>query len=87
MSQRTGITGIVTSLVFFAVGAILHYAIHVAVTGLDYPQIGTIVMIIAAVGFVISLAGYLISGHSRSTQEHIVERQVDERQVNDQQRQ
>jgi len=68
MNSRTGLTGIVTSLVFFAIGAVLHFAVHVAVTGLDYPQIGLIVMIVAGVGFVISLGGWAFSGRPKTTQ-------------------
>jgi hypothetical protein len=72
MRPRTGLTGIVVSLVFFAIGAVLHYALHVAVTGVDYPQIGLIIMIIAAVGFVLSCVGYLLSGTRRRTETHSV---------------
>jgi len=68
MNQRTGLTGIVTSLVFFAIGAVLHFSLHVAVTGVNYPQIGLIVTIIAGVGFVISLGGWAFSGRPRTVQ-------------------
>lgn len=68
MTQRTGLTGIITSLVFFAIGAVLHFAVHVAVKGFDYPQVGLILMIIAAIGFVISLGGWAFSGRSETPQ-------------------
>jgi len=73
MTQRTGLTGIVTSLVFFAIGAILHYAIHVSVTGVDYPQIGLIVMIVAGIGFIISLGGWAFSQRPKTTSQVVVQ--------------
>jgi ABC-type polysaccharide/polyol phosphate export permease len=64
MNQRTGLTGIVASLVFFAIGAVL----HVAVTGVNYPQIGLIVMVVSGVGFVLSLGGWAFSGRPKDPQ-------------------
>lgn len=47
--------GVGTSLVIFAVGAILRFAVSVTATGFNIHTIGVILMIVAAVGFVISL--------------------------------
>ncbi len=47
--------GVGTSLVFVAVGAILRFAISVTTSGVDIHTIGVILMIIGAIGFVISL--------------------------------
>lgn len=48
--------GIGTSLVLFAVGAVLRFAVTVTTTGFNIHTIGVILMIVAAVGFVLSLA-------------------------------
>jgi hypothetical protein len=48
--------GVGTSLVIFAVGAILRFAISVTATGFNIHTIGVILMIVGAVGFVLSLA-------------------------------
>jgi hypothetical protein len=48
--------GIGTSLVIFAVGAILRFALAVTTTSFNIHSIGVILMIVGGVGFVISLA-------------------------------
>jgi hypothetical protein len=47
--------GIGTSLVVFAAGAILRFATSVTSTGFNIHAIGIILMIVGAIGFVISL--------------------------------
>ena len=47
--------GIGASLVMFAVGAILRFAVSVTARGFNIHGIGVILMIVGAVGFVISL--------------------------------
>ena len=47
--------GIGTSLVIFAVGAVLRFAVSVTPTGINVHEVGAILMIVAAVGFVVSL--------------------------------
>ncbi len=47
--------GVGTSLVLVAVGAILRFAISVTASGVDIHTIGVILMVIASIGFVISL--------------------------------
>lgn len=47
--------GIGTSLVVFAVGAILRFAVSVTPTGFNLHEVGVILMIVAAVGFALSL--------------------------------
>jgi hypothetical protein len=47
--------GIGTSLVIFAVGAILRFAVSVTPTGFNLHTVGVILMIVGAVGFVLSL--------------------------------
>jgi hypothetical protein len=47
--------GIVSSLVIFAVGAILRFAVTVNSTHFNVNTIGVILMIVGAVGFVVSL--------------------------------
>jgi hypothetical protein len=47
--------GIGTSLFLLAVGAILTYAVNVTVTGIDLNVVGIILMILGAVGLVVSV--------------------------------
>src|SRR5580700_7782964 len=47
--------GIVSSLVVFAAGAILRFAVSVSSTHFNVNTIGVILMIVGAVGFVLSL--------------------------------
>jgi len=48
--------GIGTSLVVFALGAVLRFAVTVTATGFNLHTMGIILMIVGAVGFVLSLA-------------------------------
>jgi hypothetical protein len=48
--------GIGTSLVIFAIGAILRFAVAVTTTSFNVHSIGVILMIVGGVGFLISLA-------------------------------
>jgi Domain of unknown function (DUF6458) len=43
------------SLFLVAVGAILHFAVTATLVGIDIQTVGTILMIIGAIGFLISL--------------------------------
>jgi hypothetical protein len=47
--------GIGTSLVIFAVGAILRFAVSVTTTGFNIHKIGDILMIVAGVGLILSI--------------------------------
>ena len=47
--------GIGTSLVLFAVGAIMRFAVTVTTRGFNLHAVGMILMIVAVVGFVISI--------------------------------
>jgi hypothetical protein len=48
--------GIGTSLVIFAIGAILRFAVAVTTTSFNIHSIGVILMIVGGIGFLISLA-------------------------------
>jgi hypothetical protein len=48
--------GIGTSLVIFAVGAILRFAVAVTTTSFNVHTVGVILMIVGGVGFLLSLA-------------------------------
>ena len=48
--------GIGTSLVIFAVGAILRFAVAVTTTSFNIHTVGVILMIVGGIGFLISLA-------------------------------
>ena len=48
--------GVGTSLVLFAVGAVLRFAVSVTTTGFNIHAIGVILMIVGGIGFLLSLA-------------------------------
>ena len=48
--------GIGASLVLFAIGAVLRFAVTVNTTGFNVHTIGIILMIVGAVGFLVSVA-------------------------------
>ena len=48
--------GVGTSIVVFAVGAVLRFAVSVTTSGFNIHAIGVILMIIGGVGFLLSLA-------------------------------
>lgn len=48
--------GVGTSIVVFAIGAILRFATSISTTGFNIHTIGIILMIVGAIGFLISLA-------------------------------
>ena len=52
------------SLFLIAVGAILHWAVTATVSGIDIQVVGTILMIVGVLGFLISLALYFSSRNS-----------------------
>lgn len=48
--------GIGVSLILIAAGAILTWAVNVSVSGVDLTAIGVILMVVGAIGFLVSLA-------------------------------
>ena len=54
--------GIGTSIVLIAVGAILRYAVNVTVSEIELQTVGLILMIVGAIGLVISLAVLFMAG-------------------------
>ncbi len=54
--------GIGTSIVVFAVGAILRFAVTVTTTGFNIHTVGLILMIVGVVGFLVSLGLWSSSG-------------------------
>ena len=48
--------GIGVSLILIAVGAILTWAVHASVSGVDITAVGVILMVVGLVGLLISLA-------------------------------
>jgi hypothetical protein len=53
------------SLFLVAVGAILRFAVTADVAGIDIQVVGTILMVVGVVGFLIALALYLASRDDR----------------------
>jgi hypothetical protein len=64
------VPGIGTSLLLIAVGAILRYAVTIAVTGVALSTVGLILMIVGAVGLLISVAFLLSRGRRSLTVTH-----------------
>jgi len=87
--QREHTLGLSTSLVVFAVGAILRFAVTVHSSGFNIHTIGVILMVVGAVGFVLSAifwaswGGFNTGGASRSRRS--VYRQADGSVVEEQQ--
>jgi len=52
------------SLFLIAVGAILHFAVTATLAGIDIQVVGTILMIVGAIGFAISM-WFLIAARNR----------------------
>ncbi len=48
--------GLGVSLILIAAGAILTWAVNVSVSGVDLTAIGVILMVVGAIGFLLSLA-------------------------------
>jgi hypothetical protein len=48
--------GIATSIVLFAIGAVLDFAVKVHTTGFNIHTIGVILMVVGGIGFLVSLA-------------------------------
>jgi Domain of unknown function (DUF6458) len=57
--------GIGTSIFLIAVGAILRYAINVTVQGVEIDTVGLILIVVGAIGLVISLAIIFLSTDDR----------------------
>lgn len=47
--------GVGTSLVLFAIGAILYFAVNVSVSGISLATVGVILMVIGGIGLLLSL--------------------------------
>jgi Domain of unknown function (DUF6458) len=54
-----------TSIFLIAVGAILRYAVTVTVEGVEIDTIGLILIVVGAIGLVISLAIIFLAGDDR----------------------
>lgn len=59
-------TGIATSIVVFAVGAVLDFAVTVQSNSVNWNKVGVILMIVGGVGFVVSL-GLTLAFNQHST--------------------
>jgi Co/Zn/Cd efflux system component len=57
--------GIGTSIFLIAVGAILRYAVNVTVEGIEIDTVGLILIVVGAIGLVISLAVIFLSHDDR----------------------
>ena len=69
--------GIGTSLLLFAVGAILKYAVTADVSGINLDTVGVILMIVGAIGFVLSL--FWMTVYADRRRGTVVERDVVDR--------
>jgi hypothetical protein len=65
-----------TSIFLIAVGAILKFAVTATVAGIDIQTAGVILMVVGAIGIVISLMEQLIWADRRRTRAVEVEREV-----------
>jgi hypothetical protein len=72
--------GIGTSLFLIALGAILRYAVTIAVTGVALTTVGLILMIVGGVGLVLSITFLVVrrrdsAAHTDPPREPVVERE------------
>jgi Co/Zn/Cd efflux system component len=58
--------GIGTSIFLIAVGAILYFAVNASISGLEIQTIGLILMVVGAIGLVVSL--FLMSSSRRGSE-------------------
>jgi hypothetical protein len=65
--------GIGTSLLLIAAGAILKFAVHASISGLSLQTVGVILMVVGALGLLLSLFG-MASARRRAAP--VVERDV-----------
>jgi Domain of unknown function (DUF6458) len=75
-----------SSLFLIAIGAILRYAISADVTGVSLPTIGLILMIVGAIGMLVSILYMLLWAPARRgdvVREHVIERDPRERPIRD----
>lgn len=71
--------GVSASLVLFAIGAILAFAVGIEPRGLDLDAVGVILMIVGGIGFVMSLAFWSSwGGFGAGRRSTYVERTVDD---------
>jgi sulfite exporter TauE/SafE len=68
--------GLGTSIFLIAVGAILDFAVDVNTQGLNLHAVGAILMVVGAIGVVLSLVFWSSWGGFRSNRGAIVERRV-----------
>jgi uncharacterized membrane protein YqiK len=67
--------GIAVSLFLFALGAILTFATNVSISGLDLDVVGVVLMLVGAVGFVLTLMVWASRRRVRTAPaEEVVER-------------
>ena len=66
--------GIGVSLVLMAVGAILLWAVNVTTKGIDLDVVGVILLVLGAVGLLLSLAFWSSWGAWRPVRRDVVER-------------
>jgi len=60
---------IAASLILVAAGAILRFAVNTHVSGVDLNEVGTIVLIVGIVGFIVAVVSelYIRQSHTRRT--------------------
>lgn len=63
-----------TSLLLIAIGAILRFAVSVSTHGFNLHTIGIILIVVGAVGLVISLLWMTMAGRRAATEPHSVRR-------------
>lgn len=68
--------GIGTSIFLLALGAILTFALDVTVSGLDLDTVGIILMIVGAIGLVLSMMFWNSWGGFRRSETVVHEREV-----------
>jgi hypothetical protein len=75
-----GLTGMVFSIFAMAAGAIMYWAVTAQGHGFRFSTVGVILMIVGAVGLVVSTIVFAMSRRSTGSRRHTYDRQVTDAQ-------
>jgi apolipoprotein N-acyltransferase len=74
--EKMGLTGMAFSTIAFAAGAIMYWAVTTQRHGFRLSTVGVILMVVGAVGLVISTIVFAMSRRPVGSQNHSFDRQV-----------
>jgi hypothetical protein len=75
-----GLSGMVFSTIAIAVGAVMYWAVTAQGHGFRYSTVGVILMVVGAVGLVVSSIVFAMSRHTTGGRHHTYDREVTDAQ-------